>query len=91
VTHTFIDDRPTRQKRHTLAEPDAGWSRDAYDQELTVYVAERGRPPQTVTMHPETANVLGLHEGIVDPPVARGEPLVITSRDYAPQTITLYY
>ena len=91
MTDTSINDRHARQKRLTLAEPDVGWSRDAYDHELGAYVAERGRPPQTVTMHPDTALALGLSEALVDSAAGRGEPLVITSRDYAPQTITLYY
>jgi hypothetical protein len=82
---------PVRQTRVLLAEPDDGWSRGAYDRALDSYVGERGRPPQTVTMHPETATMLGLSEALVDPSAGAGVPMVITSLEYARQTITLYY
>jgi hypothetical protein len=42
-------------------------------------------------MHPETATMLGLSEALVDPSAGAGVPMVITSLEYARQTITLYY
>lgn len=83
--------RHARQRRVMLAEPEGGWSRDVYDRELSAYVAERGRPPQTVTMHPGTAATLGLSDALVAATAAYDEPLVVTSSDYPQQTITLYY
>lgn len=91
MTMTNSDPEHLRQKRLALAEPDAGWSRDVYDRELGAYAAARGRPPQTVTMHPDTAHVLGLSTEFAPPTADHARPLVITSSDYAPQTITLYY
>lgn len=85
------DDHCARQKRLVLCEPVAGWSRASFDRELTAYVAERGRAAQTATMHPDTALSLGLSEALVDPALGRHVPLVVTSSDYARQTITLYY
>jgi hypothetical protein len=82
--------RHTRQQRLILSEPDTGWSREDYEHELATYVAERGRAPQTATMHTETAAALGLREAFVTP-AAGDQPLLITSADYPPQTITLYY
>ena len=82
--------RHIRQQRLILSQPEAGWSREDYDRELAVYAVERGRAPQTATMHTETAVALGLHEAVVGPTVG-AQPLLITSVDYPPQTITLYY
>ena len=75
----------------TFHEPDGGWSAEAYEQQLAEYVAVRGRPPQSVTMHPDTEQALGLSEGIVDPSMTSSVPLVITSPDYDRDTITLYF
>jgi hypothetical protein len=83
--------RQTRQARVILHEPVGGWSAAAYDQELVAYVASRGRAPQTVTMHPETAAALNVCDEFVAPVGATSAPLVVTSSDYARQTITLYY
>lgn len=80
-----------QQKRLVLDEPTFGWSREVYERELSAYVEARGRQPQTVTMHPETAVRLGLNHAPVDLTPAPDEPLVVTSSDYARQTITLYY
>ena len=58
----------------------------SYEQQLGEYVAIRGRAPQSVTMHPETANALGLDEGTVDPALTSSIPLVVTSPDYRTAT-----
>jgi len=79
------------QGKVTFHEPEAGWSAEAYEQKLDEYVAVRGRAPQSVTMHPETAHTLGLGEGIVDPTLISSIPFVVTSPDYDRHTITLYF
>jgi hypothetical protein len=79
------------QGKVTFHEPDAGWSAEAYEQKLGEYVAVRGRAPQSVTMHPDTATALGLSEGIVDPTLTSSIPFVVTSPDYDRHTITLYF
>jgi hypothetical protein len=91
LTDTNVRDRRTRQQRHLLSKPHAGWSREDYERELRVYIAARGRAPQTATMHPHTAATLGLGQqgpGVLAP---RDGPLVVTSTAYAPELITLYY
>jgi hypothetical protein len=82
--------RQIRQQRLILSEPETGWSREDYDRELAAYAVERGRAPQTATMHTETAVTLGLHETHLAPAVG-DRPLLITSAHYPPRTITLYY
>jgi hypothetical protein len=79
------------QGKVTFYEPDAGWSAEAYEQELEEYVAVRGRAPQSVTMHPDTEQALGLSEGSTDSSLTSSVPLVITSPDYDRDTITLYF
>jgi hypothetical protein len=79
------------QGKVTFHEPDAGWSMEAYEQALGEYVAVRGRAPQSVTMHPDTAHALGLSEGTVDPTLTSSIPFVVTSPDYDRHTITLYF
>lgn len=79
------------QGKVTFHEPEAGWSADAYEHELNEYVAVRGRAPQSVTMHPDTAAALGLEEGDGDPSLTRNAPFLVTSPDYDRQTITLYF
>jgi hypothetical protein len=79
------------QGKVTFHEPDAGWSADAYERELNEYVAVRGRAPQSVTMHPDTAVALGLEDGNVDPSLTRNAPFLVTSSDYDRHTITLYF
>ena len=91
MTITDVHESQTQQKRVTLHEPDSGWSAVAYGQDLEAYVAEFGRAPQTVTMHPETATALGLRDDLTDAGGAPGIPFLVTSPDYARQTITLYY
>jgi hypothetical protein len=71
--------------RVVLQQPDEGWSREAYDRELETYVETHGRPPQTITMHPETMAALGLSADLQE------SPLLIASSEYDPATITLYY
>ena len=79
------------QGKVTFHQPDAGWSAESYEQELGEYVAVRGRAPQSVTMHPDTAHALGLGEGTVDPTLTSSIPFVVTSPDYDRHTITLYF
>ena len=79
------------QGKVTFHEPDGGWSAESYEQKLEEYVAVRGRAPQSVTMHPDTAQALGLGEGSVDPSLTSSVPLVVTSPDYDRDTITLYF
>ena len=55
------------QGKVTFHEPDGGWSVEAYEQKLGEYVAVRGRAPQSVTMHPDTAAALDLDDGNADP------------------------
>jgi hypothetical protein len=71
--------------------PDSGWSAESYERELDEYVAVRGRAPQSVTMHPDTAAALGLAEGNDDPALTRNIPFLVTSPDYDHGTITLYF
>jgi hypothetical protein len=54
-------------------------------------VAVRGRAPQSVTMHPDTAATLGLEEGNDDPSLTRNIPFLVTSSDYDRDMITLYF
>jgi hypothetical protein len=82
--------RHIRHQRLILSEPESGWSREDYDRELAAYAVERGRGPQTATMHTETAMALGLDEAVIAP-TAGDRPLLITSAHYPPRTITLYY
>ena len=79
------------QGKVTFHEPDAGWSAEVYEQKLEEYVAVRGRAPQSVTMHPDTEQALGLSEGTIDPSLTSSVPLIIISPDYDRNTITLYF
>jgi hypothetical protein len=79
------------QGKVTFQEPDAGWSAEWYEHELNEYVAVRGRAPQSVTMHPDTAAALGLEDGNVDPSLTRNAPFLVTSPEYDRQIITLYF
>jgi hypothetical protein len=79
------------QGKVTFHQPDAGWSAKSYEQELKEYVAVRGRAPQSVTMHPDTAVALGLNDGNADPSQTRNIPFLVTSLDYDRDTITLYF
>jgi hypothetical protein len=83
--------RDALQERVTLHEPEGGWSREAYEHALADYVAAHGRPPQTVTMHPETAAQLGLSEELADLTRTRDAPLLVTAATYERQTIVWYY
>jgi hypothetical protein len=91
LTDTTSDERHARQKRLMLTQPRDGWSREDYDRELRAYIGERGRAPQTATMHPHTAATLGLHQQHSNGFTVLTWPLVVTSPDYAPELITLYY
>lgn len=75
----------------TFHEPAGGWNAESYEQELDEYVAVRGRAPQSVTMHPDTAAALDLDEGNDDPTSTRNVPFLVTSPDYDRDTITLYF
>ena len=79
------------QGKVTFYEPDGGWSAEVYEQQLEEYVAVRGRAPQSVTMHPDTAVALGLHDGEGDPSLTRNIPFLVTSPDYDRDAITLYF
>ncbi len=79
------------QGKVTFHEPETGWSADAYEHELNEYVTVRGRAPQSVTMHPDTATALGLDDGNADPSLTRNIPFLVTSSDYDRDTITLYF
>ena len=79
------------QGKVTFYEPDAGWSAEVYEQELEEYVAVRGRAPQSVTMHPDTAEALGLDGGNADSSLMRNIPFLVTSPDYDYDMITLYF
>ncbi len=79
------------QGKVTFQEPDGGWSADAYEHQLNEYAAVRGRAPQSVTMHPDTAAALGLEDGPADPSLTRNVPFLVTSPDYDRDTITLYF
>jgi hypothetical protein len=79
------------QGKVTFREPDAGWSAESYEHELGEYVAVRGRAPQSVTMHPDTALALGLHDDEGDPSLTRNIPFLVTSPDYDRDAITLYF
>jgi hypothetical protein len=79
------------QGKVTFHKPDTGWSAESYERELDEYVAVRGRAPQSVTMHPDTAAALGLEEGDDDPGLTRNIPFLVTSPDYDRETITLYF
>ena len=79
------------QERVMLHEPEGGWSPEAYERALSAYVDTHGRLPQTVTMHPDTAAALDLHEALGDPTGTRDAPLLVTSPDYDRQSIVWYY
>jgi hypothetical protein len=79
------------QGKVTFREPDTGWSAEWYEQDLNEYVAVRGRAPQSVTMHPDTAAALGLDDGNADQSLTRNIPFLVTSPDYDRDTITLYF
>jgi hypothetical protein len=79
------------QGKVTFQEPDGGWSAEAYEQKLEEYVAVRGRAPQSVTMHPDTAEALGLDGDNADSSLTRNIPFLVTSPDYDRDTITLYF
>ena len=79
------------QGKVTFHEPDEGWTAEYYEDELSEYVTVRGRAPQSVTMHPDTAEALGLSEGTDDPSQTSTVPFLVTSHDYDRHTITLYF
>lgn len=80
-----------RQKKVTIHEPEGGWSADWYRRELAAYGESHGRAPQTVTMHPDTMERVGVNGDWRDANGAKEGPTLVTSRDYDRATITLYY
>lgn len=88
MAETTLPDTAAVQERVTVRAPEGGWSRDVYQRALVAYAAERGREPQTATMHPDTAWALGLHE---DHEPGRRAPMVVTSVEYDPDAVTWYY
>ena len=84
-------ERMQRQERVRLHEPASGWSSDDYRAQLDAYALSHGRGPQTVTMHPETMETLGLSDTIGDALGEENSPVLVTSRDYDRAMITLYY
>lgn len=88
VADVLVSQAP--QERIILHEPDAGWSTADYGRDLEAYAAEFGRTPQTVTMHPDTAAALGLHDDFAGAG-SPNTPFLVTSHEYARQEITLYY
>jgi hypothetical protein len=79
------------QGKVTFHQPDAGWSAESYEHKLEEYVAVRGRAPQSVTMHPDTAEALVLDGGNANSSLTRNIPFLVTSPDYDRDTITLYF
>lgn len=81
-----------RHARITLLEPDEGWSRAFYDREIAQYARDRGAPPRTVTLHPETMTALGFSATWINATaveLAPG-PILVSSSDYARDHITLF-
>jgi hypothetical protein len=91
TTDTLELTPPHLQGKVTFEEPSGGWSVESYERELGEYVAVRGRAPQSVTMHPDTAAALGLDDGNADSSLTKNIPFLVTSPDYDRDTITLYY
>jgi hypothetical protein len=78
--------------RVTLPEPDEGWSRAFYEREIEQYTRDRGAPPRTITLHPETMVAFGFEgtwamETAVEQ--SRG-PVLVSSSDYPRDCITLF-
>jgi hypothetical protein len=88
MQETTLLDTAAVQERVTVRAPAGGWSQESYDRALAAYAAERGREPQTATMHPDTALALGLHEA-GEP--GRRAPMLVTSADYDPAIVIWYY
>jgi hypothetical protein len=89
--YEVTDDMPPHA-RVVIREPAKGWSRGFYERHIAQYVTDRGSPPRTVTLHPETMAALGFSTTWVNAsPAGISEgPLLVPSSDYARDTITLY-
>lgn len=87
-----IRDGMPAHARVTIAEPREGWTRRFYDRHIAQYVLDRGAAPRTVTLHPETMARLGFGVSWKSEaePAGPGDPLLISSADYARDSITLY-
>jgi hypothetical protein len=81
-----------RHARVVLLEPEVGWSRAFFDREMAQYAQDRGAPPRTATLHPDTMVALGF-AGLwalgLDVATPRG-PMLVSSLDYARDRITLF-
>jgi hypothetical protein len=78
--------------RIVLQQPDEGWSRAFYDRQIEQYTRDRGAPPHTITLHPDTLTALGFEgswEAGTTDEESRG-PVLVTSSDYARDRITLF-
>jgi len=89
--YEVTDDMPAHA-RVTLLEPVNGWSRAHYEREIAQYTRDRGAPPHTVTLHPDTMVTLELQTSRpIDTRVGRSrDPMVISSSTYARDRITLF-
>lgn len=79
------------QEKVLIHQPAEGWSREAYDRELDAYAEAHGRPPQTITMNTQTMEALGLSAHGDEAVVDMNAPILVTSHEYDPATITFYY
>jgi hypothetical protein len=87
-----VTDEMPPYARVTLFEPAEGWTRDFYDRQIAQYALDRGAPPRTATLHPETMAQLGLSATVGDAAAEaspRG-PLLVSSADYERDRITLF-
>jgi len=76
----------------TMARPPEGWTRAFYERQIAQYARDRGAAPRTATLHPATMDALGFGATWTDgrEPTHADGPLLISSKDYAPDVITLY-
>lgn len=78
--------------RVVIPEPREGWTRSFYDRHIDQYTNDRGAPPRTVTLHPETMETLGFSATWVnasESEISDG-PILVSSPHYARDSITLY-
>ena len=85
-----IDDEATTHAKVTIDEPEEGWSRAYYDERIAAYVAERGAPPKTATLHPETLAALGFAPDGSDAGELTEGTVFVSSSQYPREVITLY-
>ena len=88
--YEVTDDMP-RHARVILLEPEGGWTRVFYNQQIDQYALDRGAPPRTVTLHPETLATLGFGEARTRTTGGQPRaPILIASTNYARGSITLF-